>query len=54
MNFFRATFTAGQHLDLYEEVHQNRLFHYRGDDLRERAGSGPAVVQEHRQELPYE
>ena len=53
-NFFRATFTAVEHLNLYEEVHKNRLFHCRSDDLRERASGGPALLQEHRQELPYE
>jgi hypothetical protein len=54
MNFFRATFSPGEDLDLYEEVHQNCLFHFCGDDLRERAGGGSAVMQEDRQELPYE
>jgi hypothetical protein len=51
---FRATLSPGEDLDLYEEVHQNCLFHCCGDDLRERAGGGPAVMQEDRQKLPDE
>jgi len=53
MNFSRATLSPGD-LDLYEKVHQNCLFHCCGDDLRKRAGGGPAVMQEDRQKLPYE
>jgi hypothetical protein len=52
--FSRATFSAGENLNLYEEVHQNCLFHRRDRDLRGCAGGRPAVVQEHRQKLPYE
>ena len=52
--FFRATLRSVEDLDLYEEVHKNCLFHCCCDNLRERAGGGPALVQEHRQELPYE
>jgi hypothetical protein len=54
MNFSGATFRAGENLNLYEEVHQNCLFRCSGDDLRDRAGGGPALVQEHWQELPDE
>jgi hypothetical protein len=52
--FSRATFSAGEILNLYEEVHKNCLFHCGDRDLRDCAGRGPAVVQDDRQELPYE
>jgi len=54
MNFCRATFSTGEDLNLYEEVHENCLFHCRCDDLRDRAGDRPALVQEDRQKLPDE
>jgi hypothetical protein len=52
-NFFtRATFSGKE--DLYEELHQNCVFHCRGNDLRNHTGGGPTLVQNDRQKLPYE
>jgi hypothetical protein len=48
MKFFLATFSTAGELNLYEELHENYLFHCRGDDLRDCAGGGPALVQEDR------
>jgi hypothetical protein len=50
----RATFSAADDLKLYEEIHQNCVFHCRDGDLRDRAGGGPALVQKDRQKLSYE
>ena len=52
--FTRATFNAENDLSLYEEIHQNCVFHCRDCDLRCCAGGGPALVQNDRQKLPYE
>jgi len=38
MKFFSRNFQRWGKLNLYEEVHENCLFHYRDRDLRDRAG----------------
>jgi hypothetical protein len=52
--FTRATFNTENDLSLYEEIRQDCVLHCHGHDLRDSAGSGPALVPEDRQKLPYE
>jgi hypothetical protein len=52
--FTRATFSAENDLNLYEEIHQNCVLHCGDRDLRDRAGGGPALMQDDRQKLPDE
>jgi hypothetical protein len=46
--------SAADDLHLYEEIHQNCVFHRRDRYLRDGAGGGPTLVQEDGQKLPYE
>ena len=52
--FTRATFSAADDLNLYEEIHQNCVFHCGDRDLRDCAGGRPTLVQEDGQKLPHE
>ena len=52
--FARATLSAADDLNLYEEILQDCVFHRRDRYLRDGAGGRPTLVQEDGQKLPYE
>jgi hypothetical protein len=52
--FTRATLSAADDLNLYEEILQDCVFHCRDRYLRGGAGGRPTLVQEDGQKLPYE
>jgi hypothetical protein len=52
--FTRATLSAADDLNLYEEILQDCVFHCRDRYLRGGAGGRPTLVLEDGQKLPYE
>jgi len=52
--FPSATLAAAEDLSLYEKLCQNSLLDSRGCGLRDCVCSGPARMQEEREELPDE
>jgi|tagenome__1003787_1003787.scaffolds.fasta_scaffold20140430_2 hypothetical protein len=54
MFFARETARAAPDLLRYEKVRKNRLFDFRGSDLRDGIRGGPAGMQDKRQKLPDE